>query len=62
MTDRLTLTWAIIAAFIAALIGLAVSYAVETRWVAPCVMFATMVTLASFGRVRRKVRDLAKRD
>lgn len=62
MDDRVTLLWTTVAAFITTLIGAAINYAVEARWIAPVAMFAAMVAMASYGRIRRKVRDMRKRD
>jgi len=62
MEDRVTFIWTIVAAFITTIIGLVVSHAVDARWITPLVMFAAMVGLVSYGRIRRKVRALRERD
>lgn len=53
----MTFIWTVLAALIAALIGLVVNFSVDAKWVAPFVMFATMVALAFYGRIRRRDRE-----
>lgn len=57
MADRLTFIWTVLAATITTVIGLMANYTVNAKWIAPMVMFAAMITLASYGRIRRRKRD-----
>ena len=56
MTDRLTFIWTVLVALFTTMIGLVVNYAVSPRWIAPTIMLAVMIALASYGRIRRKDR------